>query len=208
MTEDMIRINEKYEKGYELPNWCFVMASSNSPVALYMAAQDRRWFIPMVAEHPKLSNATHVSLLPPSWGTLYALSKLPLATLKARLADGSITPKLERKDVAKLKSHGPDVGDPEPDARMSPIALLKQDNIQLRHEIEDLKEQLNSAEANDGSLFGRNDTVERIVDIIIRTVSEDKAKKIAAAIIKHYKKAEPAMTTSSTRTSATMTKDH
>ena len=53
MSEDVTRISEKYEKGYELPIWCFIMASSNSPRALYMAAQDRRWFIPMVTEDRK-----------------------------------------------------------------------------------------------------------------------------------------------------------
>jgi hypothetical protein len=49
-----------------------------------------------IAANPVLSNATHVSHLPASWGTLYVLSKLPKQTLLARLADGTVHPALER----------------------------------------------------------------------------------------------------------------
>jgi hypothetical protein len=55
-----------------------------------------------VAEHPVLSNAKHVSLLPPSWGTLYQLTRLPLTLVEQYVEDGTITPKLERKDVMAL----------------------------------------------------------------------------------------------------------
>lgn len=70
-----------------------------------------------IAGHPVLSDATHVSRLPPSWGTLYELTKLPSTILKAGLMDGTITPELERKDVAKLKpkSVPTDDDDPKPD---------------------------------------------------------------------------------------------
>jgi hypothetical protein len=47
--------------------------------------------------------ATHVSLLPPSWGTLYELTKIPADVLLVLLEDGSIHPGLERKDVVKLR---------------------------------------------------------------------------------------------------------
>jgi hypothetical protein len=49
-----------------------------------------------------IANAAHVSFLPPSWGTLYELTKLPNAELEAKLSDGSINPRLERRDVAAL----------------------------------------------------------------------------------------------------------
>jgi N6-adenosine-specific RNA methylase IME4 len=55
-----------------------------------------------VARHALLANPAHVRLLPPAWGTLYELTKLPEALLKRLLSDGSITPETERKDVLRL----------------------------------------------------------------------------------------------------------
>ena len=56
-----------------------------------------------IAEHPVISNANHGSHLPPSWRTLYELTKIPDKMLLAKIADGTIRADLERKDVAKLK---------------------------------------------------------------------------------------------------------
>jgi N6-adenosine-specific RNA methylase IME4 len=55
-----------------------------------------------IARHPVLANRKHVSALPPSWGTLYELTKLPKPVLEAALTDGRITPRMERKDVVAL----------------------------------------------------------------------------------------------------------
>jgi hypothetical protein len=55
-----------------------------------------------IAEHSVLSDATHVSHLPPSWGTLYELSRIPAEILLAKIEDGSVHPGMERKDVAAL----------------------------------------------------------------------------------------------------------
>jgi hypothetical protein len=55
-----------------------------------------------IAQHPVLSDATHVSRLPPSWGTLYELTKLPCIILRTKVEDGTIHPGMERKDVAAL----------------------------------------------------------------------------------------------------------
>jgi hypothetical protein len=46
--------------------------------------------------------ATHVSQLPPHWGTLYELDKIPDSELRALLANGKIHPGLERREVAAL----------------------------------------------------------------------------------------------------------
>ena len=53
-----------------------------------------------IAEDPRLSNAKHVSLLPPAWGTLYELTRLDDQQFEAWLADGTIRPDMERKAVA------------------------------------------------------------------------------------------------------------
>jgi hypothetical protein len=55
-----------------------------------------------VARDPLLSDRNHGSVLPPSWRTLYELSRLPEPVLEAALADGRITPAMERKQVPAL----------------------------------------------------------------------------------------------------------
>jgi hypothetical protein len=60
----------------------------------------------VIARHPILSNAAHARLLPPSWMTLYELTKLDDklgdGALQKKIKDGSITPRLERKDVVAM----------------------------------------------------------------------------------------------------------
>ena len=53
-----------------------------------------------IAEHPSLSNPTHVSDLPASWGTLYELSKIDGCTVEKLIQAGRIYPELERKDIS------------------------------------------------------------------------------------------------------------
>lgn len=59
-----------------------------------------------IAEHPTLSKATHVSLLPSSWGTLYELSKLPESVLEAALDDVSAHRKFAADCGAVLSIEG------------------------------------------------------------------------------------------------------
>ena len=58
----------------------------------------------VVARHQILSNRNRGSDLPPSWRTLYELTKLPDEILRQKLKDGSINRKLERKDVATWRA--------------------------------------------------------------------------------------------------------
>jgi hypothetical protein len=55
-----------------------------------------------IARHGVLSNATHVSHLPPSWGTLYQLAQLSDSLCLEGLRKGTINPKMERKEAAAL----------------------------------------------------------------------------------------------------------
>jgi Protein of unknown function (DUF3102) len=80
-----------------------------------------------IARNTTLSNARHASLLPPSWMTLNELTKLPNDLLIARLKDGSIHPKLERKDVRAMR---PDIQDkPKPATREELIAAIQKDPL-------------------------------------------------------------------------------
>jgi len=55
-----------------------------------------------IARHPVISNGTHVSHLPPSWGTLYELTKVDPKVLESAIKDGRVNPKMERKEVTEL----------------------------------------------------------------------------------------------------------
>jgi hypothetical protein len=57
-----------------------------------------------ISSHPVLSNAKYISHLPPAWGTLLKLAALPQTLLLAKIADGSITPKLGQNQVRALLS--------------------------------------------------------------------------------------------------------
>jgi hypothetical protein len=57
-----------------------------------------------IANNLRLANPTHVSRLPPHWGTLYELAKLGPDVLDAGIIDGSINPEITRKEVRALCS--------------------------------------------------------------------------------------------------------
>jgi hypothetical protein len=50
ITDEWVRVNEKYEKQYDLRNWAHIFATSNSRRALKLDDSDRRWFIPGIVE--------------------------------------------------------------------------------------------------------------------------------------------------------------
>jgi hypothetical protein len=55
-----------------------------------------------IASHPVISNLAHVPNLPPSWSTLYELTRLPQRLLDSKLENGEINPTTERKTVVAL----------------------------------------------------------------------------------------------------------
>src|SRR5271165_651243 len=56
-----------------------------------------------IAADSRLANRAHVPLLPPSWGTLYELTKLDDDTFDQKVRDGTINPEMQRKEVAREK---------------------------------------------------------------------------------------------------------
>src|SRR5262245_13636527 len=55
-----------------------------------------------VARDKRITKATHGSLLPPEWHTLYLLSRLDDGTFNRLLKDGTIRPDMQRNEVAKI----------------------------------------------------------------------------------------------------------
>lgn len=60
-------------------------------------------FLMAIAEHSILSNTKHASLLPPSWMTVYELTRLPDEPLREMLSNGTIHPDIQRSEVVKLR---------------------------------------------------------------------------------------------------------
>jgi hypothetical protein len=56
-----------------------------------------------IAADPKLANVAHGPLLPPHWRTLYELTKLDDATFEEKIADGTIRPDMERRDIEQSR---------------------------------------------------------------------------------------------------------
>jgi hypothetical protein len=56
----------------------------------------------IIATNPVLSNRAHAHVLPPAWTSLYELSKLNTDTLTALIEDGTINPKMERREAEAL----------------------------------------------------------------------------------------------------------
>jgi len=55
-----------------------------------------------IATHPLLSQSAHASILPPSWYTLYELTKLPQTELARAIDEGRVTPDMPRNVVKSL----------------------------------------------------------------------------------------------------------
>jgi DUF3102 family protein len=61
-----------------------------------------------IAENEVLRNSAHWAELPTSWRTLYELTTLLPETLEAKIADGTISPEITRKEVAALRNAEPE----------------------------------------------------------------------------------------------------
>jgi N6-adenosine-specific RNA methylase IME4 len=56
-----------------------------------------------IARNPTLAERKFVSALPPSWGTLYEMSRLPEPDLERALTKGTLGPETRRRDVVQLR---------------------------------------------------------------------------------------------------------
>jgi hypothetical protein len=55
-----------------------------------------------IARDPRISNVEHAKLLPPSWDTIYKLTRLDDGTFADLIEDGTIRPELERNEISKI----------------------------------------------------------------------------------------------------------
>ena len=88
-----------------------------------------------------------------------------------------------RKAAAEAREEGRE-GEPEETVRTSPMARVKDQNVELTREIEHLKERLAAAEQRDGSLFDlRRDKIDDIMSAIIGNASPSRAEAIARKLL-------------------------
>lgn len=105
-VESIIEVGRKLAEWKEaLPHgqWGRMFSDSDSPVAepLPFSSRTAQRFI-AIAEHPALANPTHVSYLPPAWGTLAELAALPPDEVEQGIASGAITAEMRRADAERL----------------------------------------------------------------------------------------------------------
>ena len=67
-----------------------------------------------ISADPKLANAARARLLPPAWGTLCKLTKLPQATFEEALKTGTINSGMTRDDATKLVAVSVRYDEPKP----------------------------------------------------------------------------------------------
>jgi len=79
-----------------------------------------------IANHPVISNVTHVLHLPPSWGTLYQLTRVSERTLRARISDGTINPQMMRSEATALIPRPRAAPSPRP--RSTPTPIIEDDD--------------------------------------------------------------------------------
>jgi hypothetical protein len=137
----------------------------------------------LVAAHSVISNRCHGNALPPSLRTLFELNKLPTGVLQAKLQDGSINHKTERRHVTQWRRErrGQVEVDGEEIKRQTTAEQLKA----AKAEIERLKARLEHA---GGSLFDlANDTAEVIGKILADNMSEGRFDRAVKAAKARYK---------------------
>jgi len=108
-----------------------------------------------IAAHPVISDFSHVKKLPLAWGTLYELTTLPTDVLEAKLADATVTPDMERKDVealkATLKGEARQSRTRRSATQRNRERELERENIRLRSEVETLRARVAELEGGEAS---------------------------------------------------------
>jgi len=144
-----------------------------------------------IARHPVLSNTDHGSHLPPSWRTMSELASLPAEIVEAKIKDGTINPKMQRKDAFGLRPGSA----PKAKQGMTQLDRFKDKIAEKDDVIADLQEELADAQRDQSDLqtvplldIFERETPEEIAIMIIREAGEEKAKEIAAVILAKFKK--------------------
>ena len=75
----------------------------------------------LIARHPILGNTAYTRHLPPSWYTLYELTKVPQITLKKWIDAGEVSPELEQEEAVALYKSTIEILKPQPPHPSKPL---------------------------------------------------------------------------------------
>lgn len=101
VVEDILEVGAMLNQAKEeLPHGAFgLMIATELPFGRGTAER-----LMSISSDERFQDAAHVPHLPPSWGTLYELTKLPKETFEAGIAGGTIFPGMTRADATKLRT--------------------------------------------------------------------------------------------------------
>jgi hypothetical protein len=84
-------------------------------------SEDTAQRLMLIARHPILGNTAYTRHLPPSWYTLYELTKIPQITLTKMISGGEISPELEQQEAIALYKSTIEVLKPQPPRPSKPL---------------------------------------------------------------------------------------
>jgi hypothetical protein len=103
-------------------------------------------YLMSIAEHPVLTDAKHVSHLPGDILTLYQLSRLEAPLVEAKIAEGTINPRLRRADVRR-KVLGIEEPRRGPGTTITSVQKLRQERDALKSTVVDQQHHIAELEA-------------------------------------------------------------
>jgi hypothetical protein len=126
-----------------------------------------------IARDPVLTNPAHAQALPPSWATLYELTKVPPDQLTRAIQNKKVTPEMERKDATLLvpKRHFPKTRQKQPSKALVPRTIA---DVQLA--LRYVRAKLDILAKHGWDVGQAKPMVERLLDWV-REASKKKAKQ-------------------------------
>ena len=106
LVERFLDIGERLNNAKERHGrvWCRMFADHEDPLPEALPFTRRTAHMLMkVANHPQISNGNHGSHFPPSWRTLYELTRVPDPKLLEAIDSGDVSPTMTREDAKALK---------------------------------------------------------------------------------------------------------
>ena len=99
--QQLLNAKEKIERGKWLTLFRDCDDDRRAAIAYRFSSRTANRLM-VIAENRVLSDPTHVSVLPPHWGTLYLLALIDEQDLEKLIADGKIHPDITREQVEDL----------------------------------------------------------------------------------------------------------
>lgn len=118
-----------------------------------------------IAKCDHLRNSEHVPHLPANWGTLFELTLLTEEQFQRGIASHKISLKTQRKDVKALRGDQPKIPSGSPS---------------LRDQLAEATREIERLWKNGGDLFGAKDTPRDIANVLVKTLTAAKLKKVIA----------------------------